>query len=69
MRQLAEDGKRLYIGAENRAQVTVVELAPTILPGNDADVVKEAERVFRKQGLDLRTLSGRYGGFAMAGAL
>ena len=36
------------------AKVTVVELAPTILPGNDADVVKEAERVFRKQGLDLR---------------
>ena len=36
------------------AKVTVVELAPTILPGNDADVVKEAERTFRKQGLDLR---------------
>ncbi len=37
------------------AKVTVVELAPTILPGNDEDVVKEAERIFRKQGLDLRT--------------
>jgi len=36
------------------ARVTVVELAPTILPGNDADVVKEADKVFRKQGLDLR---------------
>jgi len=36
------------------AQVTVVELAPTILPGNDDDVVKEADKIFRKQGLDLR---------------
>ncbi|HEU4632013.1 MAG TPA: dihydrolipoyl dehydrogenase [Gemmatimonadaceae bacterium] len=36
------------------AKVTVVELMPTILPGNDADVVKEADRVLRKQGLDLR---------------
>jgi dihydrolipoamide dehydrogenase len=36
------------------AQVTVVELAPTILPGNDEDVVKEAARVLSKQGLDLR---------------
>jgi dihydrolipoamide dehydrogenase len=36
------------------AKVTVVELAPSILPGNDADVIKEAERVFRKQGLDLK---------------
>ncbi|HEY0778189.1 MAG TPA: dihydrolipoyl dehydrogenase [Gemmatirosa sp.] len=37
------------------ATVTVVELAPTILPGNDEDVVKEATRVFTKQGLILRT--------------
>ncbi|MDB4882010.1 MAG: dihydrolipoamide dehydrogenase [Gemmatimonadetes bacterium] len=37
------------------ARVTVVELAPTILPGMDEDVVKEAEKVFRKQGLELRT--------------
>ena len=36
------------------AKVTVVELLPTILPGNDEDVVKEADRTFRKQGLDLR---------------
>ncbi len=36
------------------AKVTVVELAPTILPGNDADVIKEAGRIFRRQGLDLR---------------
>src|SRR5687768_10299730 len=36
------------------AKVTVVELAPSILPGTDADVVKEADRIFRKQGLDLR---------------
>jgi dihydrolipoamide dehydrogenase len=37
------------------AKVTVVELAPTILPGMDAELVKEADRVFGKQGLELRT--------------
>jgi len=37
------------------AKVTVVELMPGILPGTDEEVVKEADRVFRKQGLDLRT--------------
>lgn len=36
------------------ARVTVVELMPTILPGNDDDIVREADRIFRKQGLDLR---------------
>lgn len=36
------------------AKVTVVELMPTILPGNDADVIKEADRTFKRQGLDLR---------------
>src|SRR5687767_2712861 len=37
------------------AKVTVVELFPTILPGNDAEVIKEADRIFRKQGLEIRT--------------
>jgi dihydrolipoamide dehydrogenase len=37
------------------AKVTVVELMPTILPGMDDDVIKEVDRVFRKQGLDIRT--------------
>ncbi len=37
------------------AKVTVVEMLPSILAGNDADVVREAERVFKKQGLQLRT--------------
>jgi dihydrolipoamide dehydrogenase len=37
------------------AKVTVVELLPAILPGMDDDVVKEADRAFRKQGLDIRT--------------
>ena len=37
------------------AKVTVVEFMPTILPGMDEDVVKEAEKIFRKQGLVLRT--------------
>lgn len=37
------------------AKVTVVEYAPTILPGNDDDIVKEADRIFRKQGLEIHT--------------
>src|SRR5450756_190229 len=37
------------------AKVTVVEFMPTILPGMDEAIVKEAEKVFRKQGLVLRT--------------
>lgn len=37
------------------ARVTVVEFAPTILPGNDDDVVKEADKTFRKQGLEIHT--------------
>jgi dihydrolipoamide dehydrogenase len=37
------------------AKVTVIELLPAILPGMDDDVVKEADRAFRKQGLDIRT--------------
>jgi len=35
------------------ARVTVVEFAPTILVGNDDDVIKEADKVFRKQGLEI----------------
>jgi dihydrolipoamide dehydrogenase len=37
------------------AQVTVIELLPAILPGMDDDVVKEADKSLRKQGLDIRT--------------
>jgi dihydrolipoamide dehydrogenase len=37
------------------AKVTVVELFPTILPGMDEDVIKDAEKTFKKQGLELRT--------------
>jgi dihydrolipoamide dehydrogenase len=37
------------------AKVTVIEYAPTILPGTDEDVVKEADRIFRKQGLEIYT--------------
>src|SRR5213080_3336027 len=36
------------------AKVTVIELMPTILPGMDEEIIKEADKVFRKQGLDLR---------------
>ena len=44
------------------AKVTVVELAPTILPGMDDDVVKESDRIFRKQGLELRVATRVTGG-------
>ncbi len=37
------------------AEVTVIELLPTILPGSDGEVIKEAARVFSRQGLELRT--------------
>ncbi len=36
------------------AKVTVIELAPTVLPGNDADITKEADKIFKKQGLDIK---------------
>jgi len=35
------------------AMVTVIEFMPTILPGNDEDVIKEAARIFRKQGMEI----------------
>ncbi|HEX9563392.1 MAG TPA: dihydrolipoyl dehydrogenase [Gemmatimonadaceae bacterium] len=37
------------------AKVSVVELMPGILPGMDDDVVREADRVFRRQGLEFHT--------------
>ena len=37
------------------AKVTVIEYAPTILPGNDDDITKEATKIFSKQGLELHT--------------
>jgi dihydrolipoamide dehydrogenase len=37
------------------ATVTVVEFMPTILPGNDEDIIKEATKIFTKQGLTLLT--------------
>ncbi|HTR77499.1 MAG TPA: dihydrolipoyl dehydrogenase [Gemmatimonadaceae bacterium] len=44
------------------ARVTVVELAETILPGMDDDIVKEADRVLRRQGLEIRTATTVIGG-------
>ncbi len=35
------------------AKVTVVEFAPTILVGNDDDVIREADKIFRQQGLEI----------------
>lgn len=37
------------------AKVSVIELTPTILPGMDADVIKEADKFLRKQGLEIHT--------------
>ncbi|HJQ21725.1 MAG TPA: dihydrolipoyl dehydrogenase [Gemmatimonadaceae bacterium] len=37
------------------AKVTVIELMPTILPGMDEELVKDADKTFRKQGLEIRT--------------
>ena len=36
------------------AKVTVVELMPSILPGMDDELVKEADKTFRKQGLEIK---------------
>ncbi|HEX8362293.1 MAG TPA: dihydrolipoyl dehydrogenase [Longimicrobium sp.] len=37
------------------ARVTILEAMPSILTGLDGEVVKTADRVFRKQGFDIRT--------------
>lgn len=37
------------------AKVTILEAMPTILPGMDGEVIKQATRVFGKQGFDIRT--------------
>ncbi|MEX2581826.1 MAG: dihydrolipoyl dehydrogenase [Gemmatimonadota bacterium] len=37
------------------AKVTILEAMPTILPGMDGEVVKQATRIFQKQGFDIRT--------------
>ena len=37
------------------AKVTVLEALPTILPGMDAEIVRQADRILRKQGFDIRT--------------
>src|SRR5436190_7952787 len=44
------------------AKVTVLAPMPTLLPGMDDDVVKECDRVFRRQGLDFRTGTRVVGG-------
>jgi dihydrolipoamide dehydrogenase len=37
------------------AKVTVLEAMPSILPGMDGEIVRNAERVLRKQGFEIRT--------------
>lgn len=50
------------------ARVTIIELLPTILPGFDEDIVREAERIFRRQGLEIHT-GARVTGADMSGEL
>ena len=38
------------------AEVTVVEFLDQILPGMDGEVRKEAHKIFKKQGFDIRTV-------------
>jgi dihydrolipoamide dehydrogenase len=44
------------------AKVTVIEYAPTILPGNDDDIIKDAHKIFTKQGLEIHTATKVTGG-------
>jgi dihydrolipoamide dehydrogenase len=44
------------------ARVTIVELMPSLLPGMDEELVKEADKVFKKQGLEIRTATRVVGG-------
>jgi len=37
------------------ARVTVIEFMPTILPGNDDDITKEATRIFKKHRMEIHT--------------
>ncbi len=37
------------------ARVHVVEFMPAILPGTDDEIVKEADKIFRRQGLEIHT--------------
>src|SRR5262249_3561786 len=37
------------------ARVTILELAPTILPGLDEEIIRAADKAFRKQGFEIRT--------------
>jgi dihydrolipoamide dehydrogenase len=56
-----------YIYASFGARVTVVEMAPTLLPGMDADLGRELERAFKRQGIAVLT-GHRYEAFARDGA-
>lgn len=49
------------------AKVTVVEFLDQLLPGMDGDVRKEAAKIFKKQGMDLK-LSTKVTGVSVAGA-
>jgi dihydrolipoamide dehydrogenase len=44
-----------YVYASFGARVTVVEMAETLLPGMDADLGRELERAFKRQGVEVLT--------------
>jgi dihydrolipoamide dehydrogenase len=44
------------------AKVTVIEFAPTILTGADEDIVREADKIFRKQGIAIHAATRVTGG-------
>jgi dihydrolipoamide dehydrogenase len=44
-----------YVYASFGARVTVVEMAETLLPGMDAELGRELERAFRRQGIEVLT--------------
>src|SRR5262245_34547879 len=52
-----------YVWGTFGARVTVVEMAETLLPGMDADLGRELERAFKRQGIEVLT-GHRYAAFA-----
>ena len=52
-----------YVWATFGTRVTVVEMAETLLPGMDADLGRELERAFKRQGIEVLT-GHRYASFA-----
>jgi len=50
-----------YVLASYGSKVTVVEMLPRLLPGEDEEVSRELERAFERQGIERRTATGVQG--------